>query len=146
MKPNDSGCLDTVRFYELIDYHDNRSCSYQWRGILWGDEPRYLVAGLRGRYGFSAREIAWCLEHDHDIIPDGMWLYRLCDRPRCIDPAHLFIGPGGLGRTLGAMLKAGWPVELMIVKGFWDKDSPLLLDWKRSLRRRAMAKWRKSLQ
>lgn len=44
------------------------------------------VKALRGAHRFS-----WAL-HNRRLIPDGRWVLHSCDRPPCVNPAHLRLG------------------------------------------------------
>lgn len=58
-----------------------------WQGALGKDG--YGVIGI-GRRQFRAHRVAY--ELAHGAIPVGAVVCHRCDTPRCIDPAHLFLG------------------------------------------------------
>lgn len=124
------------RLFRLTFVHPNCSCALLWRGKVLGTYAKFFVKD-RGLFGYDAREILWCLTYGRDSLPEGLWLYRLCDRPRCMDIAHLFAGPAGLSRTLGKMREVGFPAELFVINGAWEPDLHMLREWKRWVRREA---------
>lgn len=119
-------------------------CSVVWKGKAYGGSPRFLSGG-DGPYGVDARELLWCLTFKHDRIPEEGWVYRLCDRPRCMDMEHVFVGPPGLSRTLGRMKKDKFPVGLFVLNGLWRPDAELLSEYRRTAKnQRAVASRRRT--
>lgn len=116
-------------------------CALLWRGKTRNGLPRLLVPGST-LFGFNARELWWCVSHGRDEVPEGAWLYRTCARDRCMDLGHIFVGPAGLGRTLGKMREVGFPFDLFVVDGWWTPQEELLESWRLWVRREAMARHR----
>ena len=110
-------------------------CSMSWRGKALGGSPKFLMKGATF-YGVDARELLWCITFGRDRLPEYGWLYRLCDKPRCMDMEHVFVGPPGLSRTLGRMKKDGFPAGLFVLNGMWQPDPELLAEYRRIVRNR----------
>lgn len=58
-----------------------------WTGCLFRDGYGRIDIGCWPR---RAHRIAWTIAHGP--IPAGLWVLHRCDTPRCVNPAHLFLG------------------------------------------------------
>lgn len=68
---------------------DPNGC-WLWRGGV--DKDGYGLVKVLGE-SRRAHRVAWILHHRRDI-PDGLMVCHSCDTPRCVNPAHLFLGTG----------------------------------------------------
>lgn len=65
-------------------------------GDCWLWEGKILSPGMG--YGLVSQHAKWSLAHRLsfktfvDDIPDGMLVLHHCDTPRCVNPAHLYLG------------------------------------------------------
>jgi hypothetical protein len=69
--PLDNGCIPWMAGKFTAGY-----------GTLWNDETRRMV---------GAHRAAWEIEHGAPP-PAGMVVMHTCDRPECVNPAHLRLG------------------------------------------------------
>jgi hypothetical protein len=76
------------RFWSRVRRSDDGAC-WDWLGAVMG--KGYGVLKKPGeRLNVSAHRAAY--ELANGPIPDRMHVLHRCDRPRCCNPAHLFIG------------------------------------------------------
>lgn len=75
------------RFWPKVDRRGATDC-WLWTGYVFGSLG-YGGLHLGGRPLYAHR-IAW--ELANGAIPDGQWVLHSCDVPRCVNPAHLFLG------------------------------------------------------
>jgi hypothetical protein len=78
-----------ARFWRFVDVPaDPRAC-WMWRGNAVGkmQHGQFALAHNVNRY---AHRVSWLLRHGS--IPDRLKVCHRCDVPRCVNPAHLFIG------------------------------------------------------
>ena len=71
------------RFWEKVN--KTEGCWY-WTGATHGG---YGEINIRGKIRTASR-VAW--ELTFGPIPDGLFVCHHCDTPRCVNPAHLFLG------------------------------------------------------
>lgn len=82
----------TERFWEKVEKEGHDGC-WIWTGTLRPDG--YGVIGLGGREEGIARVHRLSYKWARGPIPDGMFVCHECDRPACVNPAHLFLGDAG---------------------------------------------------
>ncbi len=74
------------RFYEKVDAGPGGGC-HLW--IAGRSRVGYGMFRVRGEQT-RAHRFAWTLRNGP--IPDGLCVLHRCDRPECVNPAHLFLG------------------------------------------------------
>jgi DNA-binding XRE family transcriptional regulator len=83
-----------LRFWSKVDKTDPDKCWWWVASIDVNGYGQFLVnKGQLGRTTTSmakAHRVAWLLTRGD--IPKGMYLCHTCDMPRCVNPAHLFLG------------------------------------------------------
>jgi len=87
MRPYCIECL-SLRFWSKVDQSGGPDACWPWTGSMNGHG--------RGSFYFHGRlrhatQVAWFLTHGALPPPKTGVLHR-CDRPRCVNPAHLFLG------------------------------------------------------
>lgn len=73
------------RFWDKVDVRGPDEC-WDWSASLNGRGYGAFAMGGRMR---TASRIAWTLTHGD---PGRLHVLHRCDRPRCCNPAHLFLG------------------------------------------------------
>lgn len=78
--------MDIDRFWSKVDRRGDDEC---W---LWTASTRGIGYGLFSvlYQSFGAHRIAYTITHGD--IPSGLCVCHRCDVPRCVNPAHLFLG------------------------------------------------------
>lgn len=87
MRPYCIGCLG-LRFWAKVDQSGGPEACWLWRGKpnKWGYGTFYFAGRVR-----RATHVSLFLTTGALPAPGVMALHR-CDTPRCVNPAHLFLG------------------------------------------------------
>lgn len=84
------------RFWPKVDRRGPREC-WLWTGAVTGNGYDYGYLGRTPASGHGpavpavlAHRLSW--EIHKGAIPRGLCVLHTCDVPRCVNPAHLFVG------------------------------------------------------
>lgn len=75
------------RFWSYVAKGESDAC-WMWRG----KEKRYGKLFRKAQDGGPILAHRFSYELHHGPIPDGMFVCHRCDTPKCVNPAHLFLG------------------------------------------------------
>lgn len=74
------------RFWPKVAKRGPKEC-WLWTGAEHGHG--YGGISILGQ-SIPAHRVSWALAHGP--VPPGKWVLHRCDTPRCVNPAHLFLG------------------------------------------------------
>ena len=77
------------RFWSKVKKAGPDEC-WQWQGACRRGGYGYIRAGSQAGGGLAAHRVSWVLAYGE--IPEGMLVCHTCDKPACVNPAHLFLG------------------------------------------------------
>jgi hypothetical protein len=82
----------TVTFRARVELPDDEAGCWMWRGYRDPDGYGHFTDRSRAplKHKVSAHRYAWELFHGTE--PGAMNVCHSCDRPECVNPAHLFLG------------------------------------------------------
>lgn len=81
------------RFWSKVDRSGGPDSCWLWTA---GGNRYGVFTVSRGRQ-VDAHRFSW--ELHHGIIPDGLLVCHECDTPRCVNPAHLFLGTSAVNQA-----------------------------------------------
>ena len=85
------GKSDLARFWAKVDRQAVDGC-WLWQASLMGRYGQFTAMACVGRQvHLYAHRVAWEIAN-RQPVPDGSYVLHTCDTPRCVNPAHLFVG------------------------------------------------------
>lgn len=80
---------DIERFWSKVDTSGGDDACWMWQASTVSNEFPY--GRFQANYKrFLAHRYSWMITNGP--IDDGMFVCHKCDRPRCVNPTHLFLG------------------------------------------------------
>ncbi len=81
---------DRFRFAAKVNRRGDGECWLWTASGIPGGHGQMMMGSRPNARPYYAHRIAWVIAHGE--IPDGMAVLHRCDVPRCVNPAHLFLG------------------------------------------------------
>ena len=78
-----------ARFWRFVQRENGTTACWLWTGNAVG-KAQHGQFSLHHNVNHYAHRFSWVLHFGS--IPDGLSVLHRCDVPRCVNPAHLFLG------------------------------------------------------
>ena len=90
---------------------------YEWAGDLYMGRPVvYDPLDTSHEKPVLCHLLVWMIEWHKDVLPDGVWFYRVCSTKNCCRGLHIAATKAGQGRKVG-LLRGKYPPSALVADG-----------------------------